>query len=249
MKYQHLFFDLDHTLWDFKSNARTVLNQLYQQFIAPISSVSLTDFVFVYEARNKQLWDQFNRGEVDKDYLRERRFPDTLSALLVDPKELSIAVEQLDQWYLTHCSQMGGVFEGTYACLSQLKAYYPLHLITNGFGISQYQKLRAAGLESFFSGIFISDELGMRKPNADIFEYAMEQVGASAAQSLMIGDSLEADIMGAQSVQMDQVWFNPENESNATKIQPTYEIHELLALPPLLDVPMATAQAAISPSH
>lgn len=233
MSYQHIFFDLDHTLWDFERNARDVLQRLYQQFLS-LEQFSQERFISVYEAINDKLWARFNAGEIDKEQLRAERFAQTFVALGVDPNQLSLSSAQFDQWYITHCSQMDGVFVGCHECLAVLKQHFKLHLITNGFSQTQHQKLRSAKLDGYFEHVFISDELGMRKPNADIFEYAMSQVGTQAKQCLMVGDSLQADIAGARGVGIDQVWFNPKNlpytESSTYQIQQLSQLPEILGL-------------------
>ncbi|MFM2484573.1 YjjG family noncanonical pyrimidine nucleotidase [Celerinatantimonas yamalensis] len=233
ISYRHIFFDLDHTLWDFENNARHVLRQLYQQFLS-MSQFSEQRFIDVYEAVNQQLWIRFNQGEIDKHQLRAKRFDQTFTALGVDPAQFSLSSQQFDEWFLEHCSQMSGVFPGCHQCLAQLHGHFQLHLITNGFSETQYNKLRSANLNSYFDRVFISDELGMHKPNPDIFEHAMVVVGATASECLMVGDSLEADIAGARGVGIDQVWFNPKSQASSEPM--TYQIQQLSQLPPWLGI-------------
>lgn len=233
MNYQHIFFDLDHTLWDFEHNARNALSQLYQQFLA-FSHFSEQRFIEVYEDVNRKLWVLFDSGEMDKLNLRRLRFPQTFEILHVNENDYSISCDEMDQWYIERCSKMDGVFPGCHQCLSVLKQHFHLHLITNGFVETQHQKLLSANLTGYFQQVFISDELGIHKPNPAIFEHAMTEVGAIAADCLMVGDNLVADIGGARKVGIDQVWFNPKLLNSNDPM--TYQIHQLNELPKLLGI-------------
>ncbi|CAG8998611.1 MAG: Putative HAD-hydrolase YfnB [Candidatus Celerinatantimonas neptuna] len=233
MNYQHIFFDLDHTLWDFERNARKALRQLYQQFLS-LSQFSEQCFIDVYEQVNHQLWALFDRGGIDKQNLRRLRFPQTFEILHANESDYSISCDEMDQWYIEHCSKMDGLFSGCHQCLSALKQHFQLHLITNGFAETQHQKLLSSNLTGYFQQIFISDELGIHKPNPAIFEHAMSEVGAVAAECLMVGDNLVADIDGARKVGIDQVWFNPKSLNSNDPM--TYQIHQLDELPKLLGI-------------
>lgn len=233
MNYQHIFFDLDHTLWDFDQNARQVLAKLYGLFLNGYQ-FSQQRFIDVYEQVNAHLWDQFNHGKLDKQQLRAIRFSETFRQLGVEHGHFELTPKDMDEWYINHCAQMSGVYPGCHECLDKLKEHFKLHLITNGFSETQHQKVESAGLSNYFEHVFISDEVGAHKPNREIFDYAMQTVGAKADECLMVGDSLLADIEGARRAGIDQVWFNPKRQLATQKM--TYQIEHLLDLPELLGI-------------
>ncbi|MFM2483068.1 YjjG family noncanonical pyrimidine nucleotidase [Celerinatantimonas sp. YJH-8] len=233
MKYQHIFFDLDHTLWDFDRNARLVLVSMYQNFLKG-QGFSQQQFIDVYEQVNRSLWDQFNHGQLDKQQLRAIRFSETFRQLGVNEGHFELTPIAMDEWYLHHCAEMDGVFPGCYECLDILQQYFHLHLITNGFTETQYKKMASAKLTHYFEQVFVSDEVGAHKPDPAIFEYAMQAVHTVPEACLMVGDSLLADIEGAKRAGIDQVWFNPNHQPSLQSM--TYQIQQLLELPTLLGV-------------
>ncbi|WP_051326883.1 YjjG family noncanonical pyrimidine nucleotidase [Aliagarivorans taiwanensis] len=233
MPYQHLIFDLDHTLWDFDRNANRVLEQLTHEFLGPFG-ISFDQFMVHYTPLNAALWDDYHHHRVTKQQLRERRFPETVKALGLREEQLHQPSVQMEQLFIERCSDMDGVFPHCHKVLETLAKRYQLHIMTNGFAEAQHRKLRAAKLEQYFEQVFISEHIGANKPSPLIFEHALKALNCPPEQCIMIGDNLHADVGGAQASGIDQIWFNPTGLERGKDIQPTYQIACLSELPELL---------------
>ena len=229
MYYTDLFFDLDHTLWDFDANARETLLELYDTYrLTELGIDSAEKFIEVYTDHNHRLWRDYHNGLISKEQLRSSRFRLTFEHFEL-PEHL--IPRQFEDDYVSICPTKTNLFEGTHEVLSALKTNYKLHIITNGFLESQEMKMSRTNLKQYFDQVFISEVIGLYKPDIALFNHALEAVGAESHQVLMIGDSLEADILGAKNAGIDQVYFNPLSDPHNYEI--TYEInklHELLAL-------------------
>lgn len=228
--YTHLFFDLDHTLWDFETNSSLTLEELYVEFgLQELTQNTFDQFHGAYKVVNERLWDQYRRGQVDKLTLRSSRFTNTLKQFGVDNRDLGLVLE--DE-YINRSPRKTALFDGTLEVLQQLSGSYHMHIITNGFSEVQDLKLVGSGLDPYFTHRITSEGVGVNKPDPRIFLHALRKAGAKRKESLMIGDNLEVDIAGARRVGMDQVYFNPLNEPHEQN--PTYEIKSMRELPHLL---------------
>jgi putative hydrolase of the HAD superfamily len=228
-RYRHLFFDLDHTLWDFRANSRQVLKQLHLEL--ELEALGVPDaeaFVDVYEEINTGLWKRYERGHLPKEVMRVLRFRNTLLAFGVKERGLS---ERLGHEYLERTPRREGLFPGALRLLEDLRPHYGLHIITNGFAATQRTKIQHSRMEHLFDVVLSSETAGASKPAPDIFHKALSQAGATAGQSLMIGDSIDADMAGARAVGMDHAHFAPEGEHDP---EATYRIRALDELRPVL---------------
>ncbi|MBS1614910.1 MAG: YjjG family noncanonical pyrimidine nucleotidase [Bacteroidetes bacterium] len=229
MKYRHLFFDLDHTLWDFDTASKRTWQQLYSEH--HLSEQGLPDFdtFFVrYCHHNDRLWERFRAGYIKREDLRWKRIWYTLLDFKVYQTALS---HELSEAYLLLLPTQAVLMPGARELLDYCSNRYTLHLITNGFERTQRQKLQHSGIEHFFKEIFCSERCNSIKPQPEIFQYALRETGAQLQESLMIGDALDIDVLGAQRCGMDSVYFNPRKLPHNGK--PTYEIaalNELLQL-------------------
>ena len=228
-KYKHLFFDLDQTLWDFEKNSVEVLNELFSRYnLAQHGIKSCDEFVIKYKELNSLLWLRYGKGQITKKKLRYGRFRAALNYYKI--KNNSLADLLADEYiklspYKTH------LLPHAEDILTELKKFYTLHIITNGFWEVQQIKLDKSGLNKFFTNIIVSDLLGHKKPDIRIFEHSLNKAGILASEALMIGDSYECDIEGAQAAGIDQVFYNPK----FIKAGPaTYEINCLSELRNLL---------------
>ncbi len=226
-RYRHLFFDLDHTLWDFQTNSRAVLAELYLERVRGCG-MAMEEFVAVYEQINGALWEQLDDGAIPKEVLRAMRFKRTLEHFKVHDAALA---RWLEVNYLERCPQRSRLMPGAMALLEDLHAHYHLHIITNGFTEIQATKLRSAGIRRFFRVVLTSEMAGISKPHVRIFRHAMRTAGAQAKESLMIGDNARADIVGSRAAGMDQVHFRPEGPVDPAA---TFSITHLDELRPLL---------------
>lgn len=222
-KYKHLFFDLDHTLWDFKTNSRLTLSEIYSEFKLDSFGIEQEEkFIEVYEKYNHKMWGDYRNGKMSKETLRTERFRQSLSHLGVKDKGLSLNV---GDYYVEKGPYKTTLFPGAIEVLTELKSNYVLHIITNGFEEVQTIKLNNSGLSTFFDEVITSEQAGSKKPHPSIFEYSLKRAVANVNESLMVGDNQLVDIQGAQKIGMDGVFFNPEKEE--TTVSPTFEVSRL----------------------
>ncbi|HEU4719464.1 MAG TPA: YjjG family noncanonical pyrimidine nucleotidase [Bacteroidia bacterium] len=228
--YKHLFFDLDRTLWDMERNARETLVELYHKYdLASRGIDSAEDFVDHYNHYNHLLWDRYQKRIIDKATLRALRFKQSLAHFGVHDEELAA---NFDRDYISEAPNKKNLIPGTIELLESIKEDYRLHIITNGFPEVQHHKLSRSGLESYFETIITSEGCGYAKPDARIFSYALKKAKAVAEESLMIGDDLNIDIVGAREAGWHQVFFNPSGGQHKEKV--TYEIRRLKELQDML---------------
>jgi putative hydrolase of the HAD superfamily len=231
MKYKHIFFDLDHTLWDFETNSYQTLEELYHTFnLAGRGVPAFEAFYKSYVIHNDKLWDRFRKGFITRNDLRSKRFSLTLLDFKIGDEKLSQA---LSEKFLQVLPFKTALFPYTIEVLEYLTAKnYPLHMITNGFEETQLLKMRNAKIDHFFTHIITSEVAGSLKPYREIFDYAITKAAATATDCVMIGDALELDIVGAFNAGMDQIYFNPKIP--ATTMQPTHSISCLSELKAIL---------------
>ncbi len=222
-QYQHIFFDLDRTLWDFDKSAFQTFEEIYKNFHLKERGVaSFAEFVSQYRKNNDMLWRYYRRGEIKKEILSVQRWEITLHDFNID--DLPLAVE-IAEHYVKESPLKVNLFPHTLEILDYLKEKYRLHLITNGFEEVQQTKLSASDLRRYFRQIITSEEAGAKKPDKRIFEYALQKSGATTAESIMIGDDLDVDIQGAKNVEMDQILVNHAGIEH--EVKPTYEVFGL----------------------
>lgn len=203
-KYDHIFFDLDHTLWDFETNSRKALELTLQKHKILEQIPSFTEFVAVYETINHQLWADYRENKISKFLLTNRRFSMSLEPFDVENYDSM----ELNDCYLEFMAEQTGLYPGTIELLSLLKTKgYQMHIITNGFQEVQHKKLKSSGLDKFVSKVFISEVVQSPKPERAIFEYALKSCNAKKSKSIMIGDNWDVDIVGALNFGIDQVMF------------------------------------------
>ncbi|MFC0774525.1 YjjG family noncanonical pyrimidine nucleotidase [Terrimonas alba] len=227
MKYKHLFFDLDHTLWDFEANARLTLETLYEDL--NLQERGVHDFTLFYKnylAHNDHLWEHYRKGLIRQDELRIKRMRLALLDFKIADEELS---EKMNVQFLDLLPTRNILFPHTKEILQYLAdKNYELHLITNGFETVQHNKLKHSGLAGFFKEVITSEGSNSIKPNKEIFEYAFQKTNAIPATSIMIGDTIEVDIVGAMNAGIDQVFVN--HTGITTDFKPTYTVSSLKEL-------------------
>jgi putative hydrolase of the HAD superfamily len=220
MKITDIFFDLDRTLWDFDLNAHKTLMYIYQEFSLNIRGVIDVDkFISSYIVHNEKLWSLYRENRVSKEFLRSERFRLTLFDFGVDDNDLSI---QIGDEYISRCPLQTSLFPYSIEILEYLNKKYNLHIITNGFEEVQHIKMNASGLSTFFDNIITSELVNVKKPDPIIFQYALDKAKVLAKNSIMIGDDLPVDIIGAKNIGMSQIYFNPKKKAHNEKID--YEI-------------------------
>ncbi len=226
-KYKHLFFDLDHTLWDFETNAKLALKDVYHQYKLEEKGVhNFEDFFTKYSFHNHRLWDRYTKGFIKQEELKWKRMWLTLLDYKVADENLS---RTMAASFLEILPTKNYVFDYCIEVLEYLQnKEYQLHLITNGFINVQHNKLTNSNLDKYFIEVITSEGSNSIKPNKEIFEYALQKAKASVQESIMIGDNQEADIQGGINAGLDTIFVN---HINAIQIVPsTYTVKSLKEL-------------------
>ena len=229
-RYRDIFFDLDRTLWDFDAAAEVAFERIYDKYqLKDLGIPNAHEFHEVYHPLNEKLWELYRANQITKDDLNRTRFLKPLEHYGIHDVELA---DHLSEDYVYWSPRIVRLVPGTMELLDYLKPQYHLHLITNGFQEVQHTKLNGSGMEPYFETLTVSEEVGVKKPNPEIFLYAMQKAGATPEESLMIGDEMEVDIDGARAAGMDQLFFNPSGVE--TDGERTYEVRSLLDIKKIL---------------
>jgi putative hydrolase of the HAD superfamily len=224
---KHIFFDLDHTIWDFDRNAQETLLELYEVYQLKNLGLHSADlFIEKYTENNHRLWQQYHLGEITKERLREERFRKTFLELGIKPEHVP---HQFEDDYVKISPTKTNLFAGAEKVLTYLQKKYELHIISNGFKETTLTKMDLSGLNPYFTNVIISEDVGVNKPNQKIFEHALAKANAIKDESIMIGDSLEADIRGAQDFGLKAIFFNPLNIEKPADVEwQIFHLEELL---------------------
>jgi len=227
--YKHIFFDLDNTLWDYKSNMRETFSEVVRELNLSQVRERFDEFVTLFDKNNDKYWIEYRKGLISKEYLRRQRFLDSLEAIGIRNESIIPSMAEL---YHQRVSRKTNLFPGVRETLTYLKEKYSLYIITNGFVEIQTNKLESSALSQYFKRIFMAEATGYQKPDKRFFYHALSSVNAKKTESIMVGDDLEADIIGAKDAGLDQVFFNPAGVPHV--VQTTYEIKSIEELRMLL---------------
>lgn len=221
--YKHLFFDLDHTLWDFDMNSRVTLHKLYEEY--DLAGRGIEDFEGLFKAynvHNDKLWERYRNGYIKRDELRWKR----MWLMLLDHKIADTALaHELSTAFLEILPVQTQLVPHAKEVLEHCKGRYEMHLITNGFETTQRLKLQYSGIARYFTHLITSEKSNSMKPHKDIFDFALKTANADIAHSVMIGDAVDIDILGGINAGMDTVYYNPHQQPHSRK--PTYEVKHL----------------------
>jgi putative hydrolase of the HAD superfamily len=230
-RYRHILFDLDRTLWDFERNSEEVLFDLYERYgLIERGISSFKELLADYREINGDYWRAHREGRVGKDELRYERFHHTLLRNGISDRDLA---DRMAEAYLRETPRKGRLIVGALDVLAELASEHHLHLLTNGYADTQIQKVQGTGMEAYLGTIVTSDRAGSRKPDPGFFRYAMEELDADKDELLMVGDDVEADIIGAMEFGIDQVLFDPggqkEDPGATYRIRALRELTRILA--------------------
>lgn len=222
MNIKHIFFDLDHTLWDFETNSDIAFEAIFKKHQV---NVNIEKFLNYYRSINENYWKLYREEKISKEELRYGRLKDAFS--IINYKATDDLINLLAVDYIEVLPNNNQLFEGAHEILNHLKPNYNLHIITNGFNEVQTKKLENSGLKGYFDKIITSEDAGVKKPNPIIFKYALEKTKALINESIMIGDNWEADIMGAKNIGFDVIFCNYNSKPVSESIKSVTKLSEL----------------------
>lgn len=231
-RYTTLFIDLDNTLYDFLGNSREAYCAVYALLGYGRWFDSFEHYFTIYEGYNQQLWALYAEGKITKEHLNAERYAHPLRVAGVPDADAVGArfwAEAMQRLPLGR-----RLMPYAREALEYLRPRYRLYILSNGFTELQARKMQSAGIDHYFDGVVLSEDIGVNKPDPAIFEHALRVAGVSKAETLMIGDNFEVDIEGAQQVGIDQVFYNVGRLSLGDKRPPTYAIESLLELKDIL---------------
>ena len=217
-----VFFDLDHTLWDFDKNSGLAFERVFKKHQI---TIGIEDFLSIYEPINLEYWRLFRNEKVSKQNLRRGRLVDSFKEFKI---EFSLdTIDEIADSYIDELPVDNHLFDGTIEILDYLYNKYSLHIITNGFEEVQYKKIKNSGIKGYFKTITTSEEVGLKKPNPVVFMKALEKASSKPKNSMMIGDSFEADVLGAEKVGMQTIFFNYRNQKVLSNYHYVNKLSEL----------------------
>ncbi len=212
---QHIFFDLDHTLYDFETNSAKALEVAFENLSLTQRGINVSQFLPIYVPINKALWDLYRDNLITQTELRYRRFKDSFNQLNFSISDAEISL--LSDLYINELPNFASLFPFAYDVLQKLHNSYKLHIITNGFESVQLKKMQQANINQYFSTITHSESVGFKKPDVRIYNHALQMAQANANESIMIGDCEIADYTGALNAGLHALLFDPENLSNVNQ--------------------------------
>jgi putative hydrolase of the HAD superfamily len=230
MSYKHLFIDLDDTLWDIHRNGRECLEEIYRDYGYAEFYPSFDEYYRVYMSGNQHLWALYRQGKISKEELIVERFLLPVRAFGIDDPAYA---KKLNDDFLDRTTRKTRLIDGALELLAYLKPRYRMHILSNGFREVQYKKIENSGLMPYFDKIILSEDAGINKPHPDIFTYALKNTNSKRNQTIMIGDSWEADIVGAHNSRIAQIWLNPDGEA-PQGFEPTHTVHTLAEIKNIL---------------
>lgn len=227
MEYKKIYFDLDHTLWDYDTNARNTLLEIFTEFEIERFFLSPDSFISYFYTVNYGLWDLYNKGEIDKEFIRKERFKRVLDGRYEQDQSF---FNKISDYFVDNCPRQNNLMPGAKNILESLSTKYRLGIITNGFDETQAIKVNSSGIYEFFETMVTSESSASRKPDRKIFEFALQKSRLKKEEVIMIGDNLKTDIEGAKNFGISSIWYNPDGSpgSHESSISHLEELLDLL---------------------
>lgn len=222
---KYIFFDLDHTLWDFDKCSQETLLELFETFHADIGTHhSFDNFLQIYRHNNESLWRAYERNEINTAGIRKKRWELTFGEMKV---EMGAWSQEMAEAYIHKCPRKPHLIPDAREVLDYLQPKYDVHMITNGWWDNQLTKLTHSGIKDYFGRIITSDRAESKKPFPEIFDYALEHTKAEKEACVYIGDSYSADVVGGMNAGWDVIYFNPKGKDNPHKAPEISGLNEL----------------------
>lgn len=230
MIYKSLFIDLDDTLWDIHLNGKECLEEIYNDYGYSKYYPTFNEYYNVYMPSNNHLWGLYRQGSINKEELIVERFLIPVREFGIDDPEYA---KKISDDFLERTTRKTKLIDGTIELLEYLKPRYRMHILSNGFREVQFKKIENSGLRPYFDKIILSEDANINKPHAGMFTFALKNTNSKRDKTIMIGDSWEADIVGARNSRIDQIWFNP-SQNKPVEFEPTYTVDSLLKIKDIL---------------
>lgn len=230
MSYKHLFIDLDDTLWDIHLNGMECLEEIYRDYGYAAYYPTFADYYNTYMPVNQQLWALYRRGGIRKEALIVERFLSPVRAFGINDPDYA---KRVNDDFLERTTRKTQLIDGAMELLAYLKPRYRMHILSNGFREVQYKKIENSGLRPYFDKIILSEDAGVNKPHPELFTYALKSTNSRRDQTIMIGDSWDADIVGAHHSRIAQIWLNPTGEA-PQGFDPTHTVRTLAEIKNIL---------------
>ena len=228
--YKNLFIDLDDTIYDFSGASRESFRETYDLLHYERYFDSFEHYLSLYEPYNLELWRIYGEGKITKEELNRRRYSHPLECVGVNDQQLA---DTFCREALGRIPTKGPLMPGAMEILEYLRPKYNMYILSNGFKELQSRKMRTAGIDGYFDALILSEDIGVNKPNRELYEYALAKTGSKLSESLMIGDMFDTDIVGAANIGMEQMYYNPK-EKKGHAFTPTYEVTHLLQIKEIL---------------
>ena len=229
-RYKNLFIDLDDTIYDFSGASRESFQETYDLLHYERYFDSFEHYLSLYEPYNLELWRIYGEGKITKEELNRRRYSHPLECVGVNDQQLA---DTFCREALGRIPTKGPLMPGALELLEYLRPKYNMYILSNGFKELQSRKMRTAGIDGYFDALILSEDIGVNKPNRELYEYALVRTGSKLNESLMIGDMFDTDIVGAANIGMEQMYYNPK-EKKGHAFSPTYEVTHLLQIKEIL---------------
>ena len=229
-RYKNLFIDLDNTIYDFSGASRESFRETYDLLHYERYFDSFEHYLSLYEPYNLELWRIYGEGKITKEELNRRRYSHPLECVGVNDQQLA---DTFCREALGRIPTKGPLMPGALELLKYLRPKYNMYILSNGFKELQSRKMRTAGIDGYFDALILSEDIGINKPNRELYEYALVRTGSKLNESLMIGDMFDTDIVGAANIGMEQMYYNPK-EKKGHAFSPTYEVTHLLQIKEIL---------------
>ncbi|MDR1347803.1 MAG: YjjG family noncanonical pyrimidine nucleotidase [Prevotellaceae bacterium] len=231
MKYKHILFDLDRTLWDFDTDTRETIKEIFYNCELDKNIVDFDEWYRAYKMHNVRLWEDYALGAVTKETLRSTRFYLAFKDFGIDDKKLGM---KFGERFVAESPNRTTLFPNTHEVLSYLlNKGYQLHVVTNGFNEIQFKKLEATDIKKYFTKIFTCENIGYNKPHIKFFQYVISSLHSSKKEAIIVGDDFASDISGAKKAGIDQIYFKPKDASEPPE-KPTFLINSLIELKNIL---------------
>lgn len=229
-RYKNLFIDLDDTVYDFSAASEESFRETYELLQYSRFFDSFEHYLSIYKPHNLELWRIYGEGKITKEELNKRRYSYPLECVGIHDQELA---DTFCREALSRIPTKGPLMPGATELLEYLRPKYRMFILSNGFKELQSRKMHSAGIDKYFDGLILSEDIGVNKPNRELYDHALQKTGSTLEESLMIGDMFETDIAGAANIGMEQIYYNPKGKQGHPFV-PTYEVKHLLEIKEIL---------------